>query len=151
MGVAVSRTLTERVQRNGVFVTVSDDELRASLNELLDVSVLPYTCLSQRFIRGMGKDVLARPHVDTKAFDEERGVFYDIAHLVGAAYCDVFTCDQLTQQRLANGRALIGKPRPITAVRGVGALNRRLLRQLAAWGCHRPANALVGPDRTEPR
>jgi len=119
------------VERDGLHVPPTDDELRARIGGALDVTVMPYTYLAQRFIRSAAKDVLGRPNVNTKAFDEQRGDFYDIEHLVGAAYCDLFTCDQRTEQRLANGRALIGRGLPITAAGGLERLNERIASQLA--------------------
>jgi hypothetical protein len=120
------------VTRTGIFVAPTDEEVTRALNGFPDLSVLPYFFLSQRFLRCMAKEVSVRPSVDSKAFDEQRGDYYDIFHLVGAAYCDVFTCDQRTASRLAGGCALVGRPSPITAAGGIGALNGRILRQLEA-------------------
>lgn len=92
--------------------------------------MLPYRYLAKRFIRHAAKDVLGRASVESRAFDKQRGDFYDISHLVGAAYCDVFTCDQRTADRLGDGRALIGRLPAITAAEGPEYLSERISAQL---------------------
>lgn len=45
---------------------------------------------------------------------ELRSSFYDYAHLgIGAAYCDVFTCDALAAECLGDAPERLGRKRPI--------------------------------------
>ncbi len=102
------------VLRNGMFVSPTDEEVLAAVNGFPDLRVLPYIFLSQRVVRNMSFEILKRPSRNSGAFDKQRGDLYDIAHLVGAAYCDVFTCDARTARRLGGGRELLGFCPPIS-------------------------------------
>lgn len=100
------------VLRNGMFVTPTADEVLAMLNGFPDFKALPYVFLSQRVTRSMSFEILGTAK-KRRNFEKQRGDLYDIAHLVGAAYCDVFTCDTRVARRLERGRELIGFPPPI--------------------------------------
>lgn len=102
------------VQRNGMFVSPTDDEVLAAVNGFPDLTVLPYVFLSQTVLRNMSFEILKRPSKNSRAFDDQRGDLFDLAHLVGAAYCDVFTCDKRVARRLADGREKLGFPPPIS-------------------------------------
>jgi hypothetical protein len=116
--------------RAGMFVSPSDEEVRSALAGFPDLRLLPYHFLWHRTFRNMSYDVTKRENIRSSAFDRQRGDYYDLAHLVGAAYCDVFTCDAAVAKRLNGGREALGRAPPITAEGGIEALVRRIEEQL---------------------
>jgi hypothetical protein len=119
------------VMRNGMFVSPTDEEVLATVNGFPDLTVLPWVFLSQRVERNMSFEILTRPSRDSGAFDRQRGDLYDVAHLVGAAYCDVFTCDTRVAKRLDGGRELLGFPPPISGA--PADVNETILAQVGHY------------------
>lgn len=70
------------------------------------------------------------------AYKSLKSIFYDLAHLiVGAAYCDVFTCDRLVSRCLGNVReAALGRQRQLAVEKGPGLGPGRFVGDLiASW------------------
>lgn len=115
------------VMRSGILVPPSDEDVLSAVRGLPDLRTLPFVFLSQRVTQNMAfESARLRPSVTSRAFDQQRGDAYDNFHLVGAAYCDLFTCDTRTARWLAGGRELIGRAPAITAEGGIASLNLRL-------------------------
>ncbi|BDG06614.1 hypothetical protein [Anaeromyxobacter oryzae] len=117
--------------QSGIFVAPTDAEVAAAVNGFPDLTVLPFIFLFHRALRAMSFEIIARPSTASRAFEQQRGDLYDLTHLVGAAYADVFTCDTRTARRLDNGRDLLGRPPPITAVGGPAAVAQHIEAQVA--------------------
>jgi hypothetical protein len=115
--------------RNGLHPSFND-EVRAAIAGLPNLQALPYHFLRYRALRNMSFEITARPNVRTRAFERQRGDYYDLAHLVGGAYCDVFTCDTRIVKRLDKGREALGRAPPIAAEGDVDALVHRIEEQL---------------------
>jgi len=120
------------VLRNGIFVSPTNQEVLAALSGFPDLAALPFVFLFHRAVRNMSFEITRRPSKQSRAFDQQRGDVYDHAHLVGAAYCDVFTCDKKMVKRLDGGREALGRKAPISAAGGIAALIKGIEGQLVS-------------------
>jgi hypothetical protein len=109
----------------GLYAPPTGSDVIKALGGFPDLGVVPYAFLVQRFIRNLADAMLAPP---SPTSTKHRGDLYDVTHLVGAAYCDVFTCDTRTAQRLDGGREMLDLPSPISGPAEV--VNRLIAEQL---------------------
>jgi hypothetical protein len=61
---------------------------------------------------------MAKQNPDSERFKRHDSDMWDNLHLVGAAYCDIFSCDIATSSYLQNLREELGLPRQLTAEQG---------------------------------
>ena len=57
----------------------------------------------------------------------------DLAHLVGAAYCDVFSCDQAIQKHILRLRDQLGKPQALALKGGEDRFRALVEKQIQSW------------------
>ena len=80
---------------------------------LANPTALPTYFMSDAFSTAF-VEVMARRTPNSKGARKLRSSFHDYAHLsIGAAYCDVFTCDGLTGECLGDAPTKIGRSLPI--------------------------------------
>jgi len=100
-----------------------------------DARTMPMFRATRLFIRGSvdlaghGEVVNGRP--SNKLSGALSGLLFDYWHLVGAAYCDVFTCDRTVSDWLGDSRVTLGL-RPQMAVRGHPGAAEGFVRDLTA-------------------
>jgi hypothetical protein len=116
---------------SGVLAPPNDEFVASTVRGLTDWKRLPYVFLWHRVNRNMSFEVTRRRSIRSRRFQEQRGDYYDGAHLVGGAYCDVFTCDAEVARRLSRGRELLGRAPPIDGRGGVEAVLASLQSQLS--------------------
>lgn len=106
-----------RILKNGFWVAPDEDFVRSAMS-LLDESrdAFPAAFVFHEVIMNTGFRIARREHVGTKWFksQDREGDVFDWAHLIGAAYCDLFTCDRYTSECLAGIRGRLGRPKEIT-------------------------------------
>lgn len=80
---------------------------------------LPFLFVSSLATRAFARTSGRKGGLMTKFFTggKRDGDFFDFAHLVGAAYADVFCCDQQTAELLGDARQRLGRL-PATVFRG---------------------------------
>jgi len=94
---------------------------------------LPLFRVAIRFNEGFVAGVMRREAGSKKDREALSGSFHDSLHLVGAAYCDVFTCDKGTSESLGGFRAQIGRQCQL-AVRGhAGGIQGFVEALIANW------------------
>jgi hypothetical protein len=112
-------------------------EVQAGLIELYerDPKTMPLFRVIQRFNEGANAHVERGQVVDGQPSKRLRdtllSAFGDWLHLMGAAYCDVFTCDGIVSGWLADVRNGLGLPRQL-AVRGYLGGSEAFVRDLMA-------------------
>jgi hypothetical protein len=89
----------------------SGDDVQDRLVELVarDPRAMPCYRAQARFHEGLIKVALQRSSASNNEQKALQGSFHDMIHLsVGAAYCDVFTCDHLVADWLGDLRKVLG-------------------------------------------
>jgi hypothetical protein len=98
-----------------------------------DQQVLPLFCVETLFGHGLAEAILRKTPGSPGDVKALSGASEDGLHLVGAAYCDVFTCDRATSNTLGGIRAKLGL-RPEFAARGYpGGLGAFVADLMATW------------------
>lgn len=98
-----------------------------------DPRVLPLFRIETLFSQGLAEAILRRTPGSSKDVAALSGASEDGAHLVGAAYCDVFTCDRATSNSLGAIRTQFGR-RPQLAVGGYpGGVPAFVADLMATW------------------
>ena len=69
---------------------------------------MPLFRTDRRFFAGLSERVVRGQPGSKRLRDDLKGSFCDWIHLVGAAYCDVFTCDGTVSSWLADLRGTLG-------------------------------------------
>lgn len=90
-----------------------------------------------RFVVSNLADAAARQTTGTGKFEKRHaGDFFDLNHLIGAAYCDVFTCDKRTSSYLGEYRVSVLSRRPQISSETIGlpGLVRAIEEQLIGRG-----------------
>lgn len=121
------------VERGGLLVPPDESFVRAALTPLPELKrFLPYAYLQHRARQNRSFALVRRPSADGKRFvAATRGDIFDHWHLVGAAYCDVFTCDAATSESLAHGREELGRAPELVRAGPVDVLASQIKAALA--------------------
>lgn len=104
----IERIVKDLKSDDGVSNNVAKRLTRAAIEQWRKTTrAFPYTRLLHRAI-----DAFALENVNqdpkSKNFSKHASALDDMAHLVGAAYCDTFTCDQKTLKLIGSSRATLG-------------------------------------------
>lgn len=99
------------MKRGALLVPPDESFVRALLRPLAEIKeLLPYAYLHHSVMQNRSFQLAQRPTAGSRNFAvATRGDLFDHWHLVGAAYCDVFTCDAGTSAALAGGRGELGR------------------------------------------
>lgn len=102
---------TYHLNRGALLVPPDEAFVRATLRPLAQIKhLLPYAYLQHKVTQNRSFQLAQRPTPASRRFaSATRGDVFDQWHLVGAAYCDVFTCDAATSAALAGGRSELGR------------------------------------------
>lgn len=119
---------------------------RAIESVLADSTSLPLNRLTHSAIHQVGKRITSQVDSGSAGFKSRYGsMAYDIQHLVGAAYCDLFTCDHRIDEAIGSYREVRGFARQLSMKRTGGREHfvRALRDQLdRRW---EPANKALNP------
>ena len=98
---------------NGLLGIPTRETIRERLGDIEDhKAVIPYTYLGLMVDHGRGVRMSGQDP-DSKGFQGHGSDMWDHLHLVGAAYCDVFSCDSATSGYLQNHREELGLARQL--------------------------------------
>jgi hypothetical protein len=100
----------------------SEAEACTLVDKILAIpSSIPFNRLAHTLVCNLAMSITAQD-ASSKAFhDRYQGMSYDLQHLVGGAYCDVFTCDYRVDEALGTAREAQGRSRQLS-IRGCGNL-----------------------------
>lgn len=98
-----------------------------------DASLLPLFCIEAPYADGLTDGILRRQPGSAKDVAALSGAAEDGLHLVGAAYCDTFTCDQATSSALGDIRVKLGRTRQLAAGGYPGGLGAFVRDLMATW------------------
>ncbi len=113
----------------------SSGDVQDRLVELIEKNVQAMPCYRARarFNEGFLDTAVQRPGASNKERGALRGSFHDLIHLsVGAAYCDVFTCDGLVGDWLGDLRQILGL-RPLLSRKKFTTTEAFVSALLAEW------------------
>lgn len=119
------------LEENGIFRPPNADEVRSKFPRLNEaMGQMPYIFLQSEVIRN-ASFLLPKQNPQSKRFQRHQSDVHDWVHLVGAAYCDVFTCDRRVDYQIGNAREMLGKARQISRgeIGGIQELLSELRRQ----------------------
>jgi hypothetical protein len=109
-----------------------DDIVNAADRLFSDLDSMPLSRLYLHVVEGLLKEIPAED-LSSKRFAKRYGsLIWDLAHLTGAIYCDIFTCDYRIDRAIGNFRTARGMRRQVS-VRGQGGSREfvaELTRQL---------------------
>jgi hypothetical protein len=110
------RRLVARLDASYLGKTCTSGDVQDLLVDLYDgdLQALPLFRIDRLFIEGFVAAALRKQAGSAKERDALGGSFYDNLHLIGAAYCDVFTCDRETSNWLGSFRTQIGRAPQLT-------------------------------------
>lgn len=122
------------VQRGALFVPPDEAFVRAAVRPLEEIKqVLPYAYLHHKVMQNRSFQLARRPTDGSRNFAAAtRGDLFDQWHLVGAAYCDVFTCDAGTAAALDDGRSELGRARELVRAGSADVLAAQIAAALPA-------------------
>jgi hypothetical protein len=128
-------------------ITTSDNRL--TLNDvveganrcLADDNSIPLCRMSHSAIQEIGRRITSQPDSSSSKFRRRyAGTAFDVQHLSGAAYCDVFTCDAATDRAIGDLRVRRGLARQLSVGETggpdafVAALETQIERTVASVG-----------------
>jgi hypothetical protein len=105
-----------RYLKNGFWVAPDDEFVKSKMKPLDELrNDFPSVFIFQEAIRNAGFRIAQKKHTGTGWFNDpdRKGDVLDWAHLIGAAYCDVFTCDRATSKYLGDLRVQLGRSKEL--------------------------------------
>lgn len=98
----------------------------------ISLSATPYLALQLEVFRHLAEEIMnAKKRPSQDQLIEHRSDVIDAGHFVGAAYCDIYSCDQAMQRHMRGLREQMGKAHAL-ALRDEGKFQTLVARQLAA-------------------
>lgn len=121
------------VMKGSLLLPPDDDDVIGAMRPLDDIrNDLPLNFIFREVLHAAGDMVSKKEHTGTNFFTDpdRKSDVLDWSHLVGAAYCDAFTCDKLTAKCLRDARKRLGLPQAVVFASNDKALLIRNLREI---------------------
>lgn len=118
---------------SGLFLPPDESWVRRQIKSIDEMcSYLPFTFLNDRVMKNSSFDVVDENPTGRTFQRRRRSDMYDCWHLVGAAYCAIFTCDTRTSSHINGGREMIGMSKEIVRGADLGLFVKALENSYAS-------------------
>jgi hypothetical protein len=123
-----------RVRNGLLWTSPGEDFVRRVMRPLDELRhELPSAFVFHEAMRRVGDHVGRKGHLGSSFFRKKarKSDVFDWMHLLGAAYCDVFTCDDYTSECLGDARLLLGRAPQVVFLEGdIAALGKGIRQGL---------------------